>query len=130
MSKVGARDSIVKNLLSVSHATAESFRTGFFGPYALVITNGPAPSANLDFSFFDNLGLQGYVPASGRGTVRGTYSGTLSGLPVTIGFKVRLHIPFDRIEAVCQTRFQELGGAILGNRVWVNNTRASAVNVF
>lgn len=36
----------------------------------------------------DNLGLQGYVPASGRGTVTGTYSGTLSGLAVTIGFKV------------------------------------------
>ncbi|KAG6878494.1 hypothetical protein C0993_005423 [Termitomyces sp. T159_Od127] len=35
----------------------------------------------------DSLGLQGYVPASGRGTVTGTYSGTLSGLSVTIGFK-------------------------------------------
>jgi rhamnogalacturonan endolyase len=37
----------------------------------------------------DNLNLQGYVPASGRGTVSGSYSGTLSGQPVTIGFKVR-----------------------------------------
>jgi len=35
----------------------------------------------------DNLGLQGYVAASSRGTVQGSYSGTLSGLPVTIGFK-------------------------------------------
>lgn len=67
---------------------AESYRTGFFGPYALAITSGSAPSGNLDISFFDNLGLQGYVPASGRGTVRGSYSGTLSGLPITIGFKV------------------------------------------
>lgn len=69
---------------------AESFRTGFFGPYALAITTGSAPSANLDTSFFSTLGLQGYVPASGRGTVKGTFSGTLSGLPVTIGFKVIL----------------------------------------
>jgi rhamnogalacturonan endolyase len=38
----------------------------------------------------DNLGLQGYVPASGRGTVTGSYSGTLSGQPVTLGFKVRI----------------------------------------
>ena len=68
--------------------TAESFRTGFFGPYALAVTTGGTPSGDLDTSFFDSLGLQGYVPASGRGTVRGSYSGTLSGLPITIGFKV------------------------------------------
>lgn len=36
----------------------------------------------------DSLGLQGYVAASGRGTVSGSYSGTLSGPAVTIGFKV------------------------------------------
>ncbi len=67
---------------------AESYRTGFFGPYALAFTSGSAPPANLDTSFFSTLGLQGYVPASGRGTVRGSYSGTLSGLLVTIGFEV------------------------------------------
>ena len=70
--------------------TAESDRTGFFGPYALAITTGAAPAANLDFSFFDNLGLQGYVPASQRGTVRGTYSVPSTGLPITVGFKVCL----------------------------------------
>ncbi|KAF6757528.1 Rhamnogalacturonase B, N-terminal-domain-containing protein [Ephemerocybe angulata] len=63
------------------------YRTGFFGPYALAITSGSAPSPDLDTSFFDSLGLQGYVPASGRGTVTGSYSGVLSGQPVTIGFK-------------------------------------------
>lgn len=36
----------------------------------------------------DNLGLTGYVASSGRGTVSGSYSGTLSGPAVTIGFKV------------------------------------------
>ncbi|TCD69019.1 hypothetical protein EIP91_009082 [Steccherinum ochraceum] len=73
--------------MNSGHEQTESYRTGFFGPYALAITTGSAPSASLDTSFFDNLGLQGYVSASGRGTVRGSYSGTLSGLPVTIGFK-------------------------------------------
>ncbi|KAJ7288462.1 Rhamnogalacturonase B, N-terminal-domain-containing protein [Mycena rebaudengoi] len=63
------------------------YRTGFFGPYALAITTGAAPSANLNTTFMDSLGLRGYVAASGRGTVTGTYSGTLSGVAVTIGFK-------------------------------------------
>lgn len=58
------------------------------GRYALAITTGPAPSASLDTSFMDSLGLQGYVGVSGRGTVSGSYSGTLPGLPVTIGFSV------------------------------------------
>lgn len=70
-------------------SAAESYRTGFFGPYALAITSGSAPSANLDTSFFGTLNLQGYVPASQRGTVTGSYSGVLSGLAITIGFKVK-----------------------------------------
>ncbi|KAF8645163.1 hypothetical protein AX16_007991 [Volvariella volvacea WC 439] len=73
--------------MNSGHEQTESFRTGFFGPYALAITTGSAPSASLDTSFMDNLGLQGYVPPSGRGIVNGTYSGVLSGQPVTIGFK-------------------------------------------
>ncbi|KAF8964176.1 putative rhamnogalacturonate lyase A [Flammula alnicola] len=73
--------------MNSGHEQTESFRTGFFGPYAMTVTTGAAPSASLDTSFMDNLGLQGYVPASGRGTVSGSYSGTLSGQPVTIGFK-------------------------------------------
>ncbi|KAF8073867.1 Rhamnogalacturonase B, N-terminal-domain-containing protein [Lyophyllum atratum] len=73
--------------MNSGHEQTETYRTGFFGPYALAITTGSAPSATLDTSFMDSLGLQGYVPASGRGTVSGTYSGTLSGPAVTIGFK-------------------------------------------
>ncbi|KAG8737234.1 hypothetical protein FRC11_002147 [Ceratobasidium sp. 423] len=63
----------------------QSFRTGFFGPYAMVFTSGSAPSASLDTSFFANLGLQGYVAASGRGTVKGTVSGVSSGFTVVVG---------------------------------------------
>lgn len=57
--------------------------------YALAVTTGSIPSGTLDTSFMDNLGLQGYVPASSRGTVSGSYSGTLSGQPVTIAFNVK-----------------------------------------
>ncbi|KAF7346160.1 putative rhamnogalacturonate lyase A [Mycena sanguinolenta] len=74
--------------MNSGHEAAElPFRTGFFGPYAMAVTTGAAPSANLNTTFMDSLGLQGYVPASGRGTVTGTYSGTLAGTAVTIGFK-------------------------------------------
>ncbi|KAF9483429.1 polysaccharide lyase family 4 protein [Pholiota conissans] len=72
--------------MNSNHEQTEAYRTGFFGPYAMAVTTGSAPSASLDTSFMDNLGLQGYVPASSRGTVTGSYSGTLSGQPVTIGF--------------------------------------------
>ncbi|KAJ7175720.1 polysaccharide lyase family 4 protein [Mycena filopes] len=73
--------------MNSNHEQTETYRTGFFGPYALAITTGAAPSATLNTTFMDALGLQGYVPASGRGTVTGTYSGTLAGAAVTIGFK-------------------------------------------
>ncbi|KAI0320147.1 Rhamnogalacturonase B, N-terminal-domain-containing protein [Amylostereum chailletii] len=73
--------------MNSNHEQTETYRKGFFGPYALAFTTGATPSGTLDTSFMDALNLQGYVPASGRGTVKGSYSGTLSGQPVTIGFK-------------------------------------------
>ncbi|EAU85914.2 rhamnogalacturonase B [Coprinopsis cinerea okayama7 len=73
--------------MNSGHYQTESWRTGFFGPYALVITNGQAPSPDLDVSFFEDLNLQGYVRASQRGTVTGSFSGVLPGQPVVIGFK-------------------------------------------
>ena len=55
----------------------------------MAITSGDAPSADIDLSFIEDLGLKGYVASSDRGSVSGTYSGTADGLDVTIGFKVR-----------------------------------------
>ena len=63
----------------------QPFRTGFFGPYAMVFTSGSAPSASLDTLFFSSLGLKGYVAASGRGTVKGTISGVSSGFSAVVG---------------------------------------------
>lgn len=39
---------------------------------------GAQPSANLDTSFFESLSIQGYVPASKRGSVSGTATGVPS----------------------------------------------------
>ncbi|CAE6475472.1 unnamed protein product, partial [Rhizoctonia solani] len=73
--------------MNSNHAQTEAYRTGFFGPYALVFTSGSAPSANLDLSFFADLGLKGYVAASGRGTVTGTVSGIPSSFQAVVGLK-------------------------------------------
>ncbi|CAE6348446.1 unnamed protein product [Rhizoctonia solani] len=71
--------------MNSGHMVTQSFRTGFFGPYAMVFTSGNAPSASLDTSFFANLGIKGYVAASGRGTVKGTVSGVPSGFTAVVG---------------------------------------------
>ncbi|KAB5591548.1 Rhamnogalacturonate lyase [Ceratobasidium theobromae] len=70
--------------MNSNHEQTESYRTGFFGPYALVFTSGSAPSSSLDMSFFDSLGLTGYVASSGRGTVSGTVSGISSGFTAVV----------------------------------------------
>jgi rhamnogalacturonan endolyase len=66
------------------HEQTEAFRPGLQGPYALEITNGSDP-APVDYSFMDNLGITGWVTASGRGAVSGTASGVPSGYAVTVG---------------------------------------------
>lgn len=71
--------------MNSGHMVTQTFRTGFFGPYAMVFTSGSAPSASLDTSFFSSLGLKGYVAASGRGTVKGTVSGVASGITAVVG---------------------------------------------
>ncbi|QRW22552.1 rhamnogalacturonate lyase [Rhizoctonia solani] len=71
--------------MNSNHEQTESYRTGFFGPYALVFTSGIAPSSSLDISFFENLGLEGYVASSGRGKVSGTVSGVASSFTAVVG---------------------------------------------
>ncbi|KAG8718172.1 hypothetical protein FRC09_013068 [Ceratobasidium sp. 395] len=73
--------------MNSGHMVTETFRTGFFGPYAMVFTSGSAPSSSLDTSFFSSLGVKGYVAASGRGTVKGTISGVASGFTIVVGLK-------------------------------------------
>lgn len=63
------------------HTQTEAFRGGLHGVYGLLFTDGSVPSgAQLDTAFVDaTLGLSGYLPASGRGTVSGHVGGVLPG---------------------------------------------------
>lgn len=59
------------------HTQTEDWRQGFHGPYALAFTRSGIPKQKeVDFSFWADLGISGYVPDSSRGTVSGTASGT------------------------------------------------------
>ena len=72
------------NYMYSGHTQTESFRSGLQGPYAIQFTNGTAPVA-LDYSFMDSMALQGWVSASGRGTLTGVASGVPAGDRVTVG---------------------------------------------
>lgn len=72
------------NYMWSGHNDTEAERMNVLhGPYALVVTNGSAP-APKDMSFMYDLGLNGAVPASGRGHVTGTATGATA--PVTVGW--------------------------------------------
>ncbi|OWZ24366.1 hypothetical protein PHMEG_000601 [Phytophthora megakarya] len=55
------------------HTRTENYRYGFHGPYALVFTDGTAPStSDVDFDFFQDLDLTGFVTEAERGSVSGS----------------------------------------------------------
>ncbi|KAL3431627.1 Rhamnogalacturonate lyase A [Aspergillus tetrazonus] len=66
--------------MNSGHVQTESFRTGLHGPYSMYFSRSGTPSTNIDTSFFANLGIKGYVAASGRGTVTGKASGADSSM--------------------------------------------------
>ncbi|KAF3938925.1 hypothetical protein ABW19_dt0200960 [Dactylella cylindrospora] len=72
--------------MNSGHVQTESFRTGFHGPYVFAMTRSGIPkAADYDVSFFDSLGLTGYVPVSGRrGYVKGTATGVSSSFPIVV----------------------------------------------
>ncbi|KAL7619630.1 hypothetical protein AAE478_010171 [Parahypoxylon ruwenzoriense] len=71
--------------MNSNHAQTESYRQGFHGPYVFAFTRSGVPKAReYDVSFFDDLGLTGYVGASGRGFVTGTASGVSSDFPIVV----------------------------------------------
>lgn len=62
--------------MNSGHAQTEAYRMGLHGPYALTFSRSGIPTlAGIDFSFFADLDIEGYVPASGRGFVSGSVSG-------------------------------------------------------
>ncbi|ETP04468.1 hypothetical protein F441_18759 [Phytophthora nicotianae CJ01A1] len=55
------------------HTRTEDYRYGFHGPYALVFTDGTAPStSDVDFDFFQDLDLTGFTSETERGSVSGS----------------------------------------------------------
>ena len=71
------------NYMNSGHTQTEPYRMGLHGPYALVVTSGEAPSADLDMSWMGELGLTGWV--SERGRVTGRVSG-MRGLSFVVGW--------------------------------------------
>ncbi|PGH27434.1 hypothetical protein AJ80_00912 [Polytolypa hystricis UAMH7299] len=67
--------------MNSGHAQTEPYRMGLHGPYAMVFSRSGSPAGNLDTTFFESLGIQGYVPRSQRGYVSGRASGPVSGYP-------------------------------------------------
>jgi rhamnogalacturonan endolyase len=72
----GATQQEIYNYMNSGHSRTENFyRTGLYGPYALIITDGSTPSPVVDFSFMEGLGLSGMVTTANRGYVTGNGSG-------------------------------------------------------
>jgi rhamnogalacturonan endolyase len=63
--------------MNSGHVPTEKFRMGLHGPYALSFSRSgiPAGGNSLDTTFFQSLGITGYVAPSARGTVTGTATG-------------------------------------------------------
>ncbi|KAG6615155.1 putative rhamnogalacturonase [Phytophthora cinnamomi] len=76
--------------MNSEHTRIEDYRYGFHGPYALALTSGAAPDpSTLDFSFFQDQDLTGFVPDAKRGEVAGTITDAndvLGDSEVVVGF--------------------------------------------
>ncbi|KAI2606955.1 polysaccharide lyase family 4 protein [Hypoxylon fragiforme] len=70
--------------MNSGHVRTEPWRFGLMGPYAMRFNKGETPSADVDTSFFDGLSIEGYVPASQRGSVSGSASGVPSGFEAVV----------------------------------------------
>jgi rhamnogalacturonan endolyase len=82
----GTANSDLYNYLWSAHNQTQGQRLGvLYGPYALMVTSGPAPGAP-DLSFMYGFGFRGSVPVANRGFVVGTAAGVAAGMPAVVGF--------------------------------------------
>ncbi|HEU5071356.1 MAG TPA: rhamnogalacturonan lyase B N-terminal domain-containing protein [Verrucomicrobiae bacterium] len=82
-------DQEITYIINYGEGQTEPFRTNILnGPYALVFTGGGLPETNLDYSWIETGGLNlvGWVPAAGRGIVKGTVAGVPAGFQPVVGF--------------------------------------------
>ncbi|KAL2264470.1 hypothetical protein VTK26DRAFT_35 [Humicola hyalothermophila] len=69
------------NYMNSGHVQTEPFRMGLHGPYVMQFSRSGIPRVKeTDVSWFGEVGVTGWVPASGRGTVKGTATGVQSGM--------------------------------------------------
>ena len=74
-------------IVNYGEAQTEAFRMGVLNTYTMIFNNGTPPTARPDTSWYGQVGLLGYVPPVGRGSVTGAgLTGRIAGLPYTVGF--------------------------------------------
>jgi len=80
-------DQEITYIINYGEAQTEAFRTNILnGPYVLAFNNGAAPTAP-DTTWVANMGLTGYIGASGRGAVTGaSITGRDTVQTYTVGF--------------------------------------------
>lgn len=80
-------DQEITYIVNYGEAQTEAFRPGILNAYALVFTNGAAPTLPIDTSWYSGMGLTGYVDAAGRGRVTGVgIAGRDTNYTYTVGF--------------------------------------------
>ncbi len=82
----GSGDQELTYIVNYGEVQTEAFRTHILNYYTLVFNDGSEP-APLDTSWFGGMGLLGYVPSSGRGSVSGS---GISGRDTTYTYTVGL----------------------------------------
>ncbi|MBW8845772.1 MAG: hypothetical protein JF607_12465 [Burkholderiales bacterium] len=74
-------------MVNYGEAQTEPFRLGILNTYILMFTDGALPTLRPDTSWYGTLGLVGYVPPQGRGSVSvAGLTGRVAGVPYTAGF--------------------------------------------
>jgi len=74
-------------IVNYGEAKTEPFRLNVLNTYTMIFNDGSAPTARPDTSWYGQVGMVGYVPPVGRGSVSGAgLTGRLAGIPYTVGF--------------------------------------------
>jgi rhamnogalacturonan endolyase len=79
-------DQEITYIVNYGEAQTEAYRTGILNSYTLVFTGGGTPGT-IDTSWFNNMGLSGYLSSAGRGRVTGVgIAGRDTNYTYTVGF--------------------------------------------
>ncbi len=74
-------------IVNYGEAQTEAYRMGVLNTYTMIFNDGSTPAARPDTSWYGQVGMVGYVPPLGRGSVTGAgLTNRIAGLPYTVGF--------------------------------------------